>query len=126
MGKIISLISAGLFFITLSAFLTVNDVYAFCVYNETDTLIGAEQIHLFQGMSKDKIPPGDKACCHWSNKDCNPDGKKDSKVTLRVGWKTAAGPFICEKEIKAGGHLTVSGKEKHGEWNLKCDASYEE
>ena len=123
MGKKGNLIFAALVFAVLTVFL-VESVGAFCVYNKTDTEIGAQELYLFRGMNKDHIPPGGSECCHWSNKDCNPDGKRDSTVTLRIGYQTSAGPFICEVEIKAGGWLNVSGKKDDGIRNFKCEAHY--
>ena len=87
---------------------------AFCVYNRTDTKIWVEQtgggkpFKLFSA----KLDPGTHGCCHWENKDCNNEGKRDSIVEFGVTWSAGlfGNPSICHGfPIKAGGYVLVKG-----------------
>jgi len=112
-----------LVFAALTAFLAAGSAEAFCVYNKTDITIHVAQTR--GGAFKKNIPPGGKECCDWQNKDCNPEGKKDSIVRFYVGSEPGyllGWIIVCNDfPIKAGGWLTIEGKDD----NYKCEAHFE-
>jgi len=75
------------------------------------------QLPFFKAFRK-KIPSGGNGCCNWQNKDCNPQGKRDSTVLFDVHYlKDNIRFVICEEfAIQAGGDLTVEGSKG----NYKC------
>ncbi len=96
---------------------------AFCIYNNTDKKIYVKEISgggYFSSFGSE-MEPGKKDCCNWRNKSCNKKGKRDSNVKFSVDYyKNVKGSlphylYICEKTIKAGGTLSITGK--HGHYN---------
>jgi hypothetical protein len=116
----------GLVLAAATVFLAAEGAEAFCVYNKTDKKIIVNQI---EGQKNNRvrfyneINSGDNKCCHWSNKDCNRKGKKDStlKFTVTVIKDSWHAPHVCQNfAIKAGGWLTVRGTDGH----YNCEAHY--
>ena len=86
MSKKVNLVLAGLVFAVLMVFLAAEGAEAFCIYNRTDTKI---KVHQYGGGRKyssfsAELNPGEKACCNWTNKDCNKKGKRDSTLYFNV------------------------------------------
>ncbi|OAD78365.1 hypothetical protein PHYBLDRAFT_69688 [Phycomyces blakesleeanus NRRL 1555(-)] len=67
--------------------------YCFCIYNfYTDgTLVDVKQeseVWAFaEPFSVEGLQPGDSACCHYTNKDCNLHGEQTAMVTFGVGYQ---------------------------------------
>ncbi|PKN33254.1 MAG: hypothetical protein CVU61_14140 [Deltaproteobacteria bacterium HGW-Deltaproteobacteria-19] len=105
--------------------LTAEGADAFCVYNNTDKEFNAAECHggkTAKGFEKN-LKPGDHACCNWENKDCNEKGKKDSIVAFNVMFTQVDMDNAClDFPVKAGGWLSVSGK--NGRY--KCEAYFDE
>ena len=122
---------AVLVFAVFAVFLAVEGAEAFCVYNNTDTVIYATQTS--GGNFSKSISPGEKECCNWKEISCNgvgsppKRGKRDSTVRFDVDYYTPYSPHYtkenCCKDfpIKAGGWLTVEGSGG----NYKCVAHFE-
>jgi hypothetical protein len=115
----------GLALVVLTAFLAAEGAEAFCIYNKTAGKIKVTQAegHKAGRGFKKEINAGDSACCHWSNKDCNKKGKKDSALLFNVekaGYTYTDKDEICVAAIKAGGWLTVKGTDG----NYICEAHY--
>lgn len=113
MGKKVNLIFAGLVFIALTAFLMVDGAEAFCIYNRTnDIVIKVKQTgggYYIEGERfKEKINPGEHACCNWKNRECNMEGKRDSTVAFVI--TDINDVTICGISIPAGGWVEVKGK----------------
>jgi len=115
----------ALVFAALTAFLAAGSAEAFCVYNKTDITIHVVQTK--GGAFKKNIPPGGKECCDWQNKDCNPEGKKDSTVRFSVSRHDAVveetvaegeGGFCYSRATTADGRLEVVGSKG----NYRCEA----
>ena len=68
-----------------SLLLETESAEAYCVYNrsESDT-IAALQLPITTSSFKEVIPPGDKKCCHFSEKSCTSmnDGERDGKTVF--------------------------------------------
>ena len=64
-------------------FFSVN-ANAFCVYNKSDKPANFRQQEMWKGMST-MIKPGDKACCNWKEKDCNPSKKQNATLKAKLG-----------------------------------------
>jgi hypothetical protein len=81
---------------------------AFCVHNDTKREILASQTtnEFSTGFSK-TIKTGQKACCNWQNKDCNPKGKIDTELLMYVRGEHigAGGAWGCGKDM--GSNETV-------------------
>ncbi len=108
----------------LSVFLTgAVDLSAFCIYNNTDVSIYADQINggNFFTELEAVINPGKKECCNWKNKGCNKKHKRNSKIKIEVSLikSNVAYKQICRKTIKAGGALVVTGKNDHYSCKVK-------
>jgi len=111
MKKKVNLVLAGLVLAGLAVFLTVEGAEAFCVYNNTDTLISVYQTgghKTGRGFHK-RIARGENECCNWSAKDCNKEGEKDSIVKFTVSDVNQDLPICYNVAIQAGGWLTVEG-----------------
>ena len=114
MKKKVSSIFAGLVLAALAVFLAAEGAEAFCFYNRTDTKI---KVHQYGGGRKyssfsAELNPGEKACCNWTNKDCNKKGKRDSTLYFNVQKeeKMHTNENICLVTIHAGGYVLVTGK----------------
>lgn len=57
---------------------------AFCVYNKSDKPARFQQVEMWKGMTT-LIKPGDKACCNWKEKDCNPSKKQNATLKAILG-----------------------------------------
>lgn len=79
------------------ALLIPGSASAFCIYNASGIQISAR---VLQGDFKKEISKGGNACCHWSNRDCNPDGKVDSHLTVQIETDL----FNCVLPMQAGGY----------------------
>ena len=102
--------------VLLIALFTIQSAHAFCVYNKTDIGIKVYQVKGGRKFKKfrAKLGPGQKACCHWSNRDCNKSGKRDADVSFQVFKDKIPREDICfEVYVKAGGWLVVKGKNGH-------------
>ena len=116
----------GLVFVVFAVFLMVEGAEAFCVYNNTDIVVEAEQT---EGGNFHKRIGSNNECCNWKEKSCNKGGKRDSIVKFDVYYKISDHRIVPEKvfickdfPIKAGGWLTVTGKKSDG---YKCEAHFE-
>lgn len=112
MGKKVNLIFAGLVFAVFAAFLWVEEADAFCVYNKSNKTFNVDQISGgkvagFGGFMA-RLRPGESACCHWSNPDCNKGPHKDDPVGLDVWFGFAEAPNpVCKVEIPACGWIEI-------------------
>jgi hypothetical protein len=125
MGKKAKAVLAVLVLAALAVFLAAEGAEAFCVYNKTDYPIQVHQVSghkTGKGFTKLSLQSGDSACCHWSNKDCNKKGKKDSIVKFDARYYDGVREHgQCDDfPIKAGGWLTVRGTYPH----YTCEAHY--
>ncbi|KAI9300567.1 hypothetical protein BJ944DRAFT_234714 [Cunninghamella echinulata] len=56
------------------------------------------------------IKPGESACCHFENRDCNGGGTKDDLLVFSMYSEVDAGRAgIREVGMLAGGYLIVTG-----------------
>ncbi len=116
----------SLFAVVCSFALGIVDSHAFCIYNNTDSVIIVDEVDggSFLGSFNESIQPGDHKCCNWNTHSCNTEGGKDSILKFHVygGGGSKLYPYygtICNNfPIKAGGWITV---EKDGD-NYKCVA----
>jgi len=115
MSKKFNSIFMVLVFVALTIFVAVEVAEAFCVYNKTDTQIYVSQESghkAGRGIEFFMDPGGKEECCHWTNADCNKEGKRDSIVRFIVyKGSGASDKVICNNfPIKAGGWLEVIQK----------------
>ena len=88
MGKKANLIFMAVVLVVFAVFLAAEGAEAFCIYNYTDIRmvvgqVGGGTTNVFKQFSA--IPKqGEKACCNWTNKDCNKKGKRDSTLYFNV------------------------------------------
>jgi len=113
MSKKANLIFMAVVLVVFAVFLAAEGAEAFCIYNYTDIRIGVGQVgggttNVFKQFSA--IPKqGEKACCNWTNKDCNKKGKRDSEVAFDVYMLDERS--LCHNvTIPAGGYVLVKGK----------------
>ena len=75
--------------ILIAAMITLfvpKTAHAFCVYNDAPFSIDVIQWaggKDFKSFSR-TIRPGRKACCHWSNRDCNRSGRRTETVAFKI------------------------------------------
>ncbi len=100
----------------LSTFIFIINLYGFCVYNNTDTKIRVVEVEGGKSWKSftQTLNPGEKKCCNWKNRDCNVEGKRDSKIDFHVqgaiGGSKSPDWDMCFISIKAGGDLIVEGR----------------
>ncbi len=112
----ISILIVALFLV-----LGIANSYAFCIHNNTDTIIIVKQTSGGKGWPftfNKNIDSGKQECCNWQNGDCNTSGKRDSLVGFDVSYGAYFNIVgICAGfKIKAGGDLIVKGKKG----NYRC------
>ncbi len=106
--------------ILFTVFGLVNS-YAFCIYNQTDLPIDAKQVSGGRGIHSfyQVITKNSRECCNWKNKDCNVEGKRNSRVGFRISYEIHYGQenieskTICNITIAAGGAVVVKGSNGH-------------
>lgn len=92
---------SGVFLVVALLFVFAGEGWAFCVHNKSDRPmrvaenIGAKAFKEF----KADLSPGQDACCHWSNKDCNKDGGKGDTVGFSVYYNFNEPTTVC-KDVK--------------------------
>ncbi len=91
-----------------------GQTYAFCVHNNSDGKINANQTSMnssswgFKRFSA-TLGPGDSACCNWQNTDCNKSGDPTAGVSFNI-YPYGEGQMVCGNfEIPANGDLSVCG-----------------
>ncbi len=105
--------------------LTIQDVKAFCIYNENPYSIRVQQTYGHQiGRGYSAIlDPLTHGCVNWSEKSVNKEGKRTSTVRFTIdliipGWRVQHVRVCTRFAIKAGGWLVVTGGE------ATCEAHY--
>lgn len=81
---------------------TAPSADAFCVHNETKReILAAQTTNEFSTGFSARIKGGEKACCNWQNKDCNPKGKRDSELLMYIRGDHigAGGAWGCGKDM---------------------------
>jgi hypothetical protein len=90
---------------------------AFCVHNKSDINVNVDQSaggSFWKGFSA-VLAPGEDACCHWSNTDCNKSGEKFSvvKFNASIGF-SKSGQYICsDVAIPACSDMGITGTALH-------------
>ena len=116
MSKKANLIFMAGVLVVFAVFLAAESADAFCVYNWTDDRIRVQQSNekgwTWLSAFGAELNPGEKACCNWTNKDCNKKGKRDSTLYFNVQKeeKMHTNENICLVTIHAGGYVLVTGK----------------
>lgn len=103
---------AGLILAGFAVFLTVEGAEAFCVHNDSDRDMRAQQVSngsVWRAFNA-KIDPGDQACCPWTEKDCNKSGGKTDPVGLNVFKSPSLDQVCMDYTIPANGDLYINGK----------------
>ncbi len=113
MSKKANLIFMAGVLVVFAVFLAAESADAFCVYNWTDDRIRVQQSNekgwTWLSAFGAELNPGEKACCNWTNKDCNKKGKRDSEVAFDVYMLDERS--LCHNvTIPAGGYVLVKGK----------------
>lgn len=111
---------------------------AFCVYNKTNDAdaqfyqqVPIRQIKALGKSFQTDLNAGKNGCCNWRNKDCNPDGQRDSAVEFQVHVSKGKYPYM---ECFTGSYDGIKGNQQTlpkieaGGWlelinNPKFDAS---
>ena len=113
----------GLLTVVVLLFAFTGQADAFCVYNRSDKTMTFDQTSGGKVFSdfRATVDPGQKSCCHWSEKDCNKSGGKTDMVGFNVYYRQAPDPlpptYVCEGvTIPACSALEVTGS--YG--NYKC------
>ncbi|WP_426751553.1 discoidin domain-containing protein [Myxococcus sp. Y35] len=78
---------------------------AFCLYNSINA---SADVKVLGGDFSSNVSAGANACCHWSNKDCNPAGTQGAM--LRAQFEV--GTFNCVVPLQAGGYASVEQEDR--------------
>ncbi|GAA5816661.1 hypothetical protein MFLAVUS_010191 [Mucor flavus] len=81
--------------------------------NSIGTMDVYDPVHdMFSYSFKKIIPAGGKECCHFSNTDCNPSGRRDMLIYFH-GWLSFKGLYreghLKSFKCDAGGALNIYG-----------------
>ncbi|KAI9006641.1 hypothetical protein CLU79DRAFT_892207 [Phycomyces nitens] len=94
---------------------------SFCIYNlYTDgTTVNVKQESetwpLTDVFSVENLQPGDRACCHYSNKDCNLHGDREAFVTFGIKVVPKEGnERLYRVDTSAGGTIEFTGDMNNG------------
>ncbi len=95
----------------------IANLHAFCVHNNTNITIVAEEIQGGFGLARFKktIKPHQTKCCNWKNRGCNLEGKKSSPVEFNI-YRHDNGKHICYPETSADGDIYIN----KDDGNFKC------
>lgn len=113
-------------FVCLSVLLgSLSCAQAFCVKNETNWVLTADQKtnhKMFQGFHE-SLGPGDNKCCSWQNDTCNKEGKETSSTLIEVSYSMPGGLsnvtiVVCDHVIHANETLAITGKDG----NFSCES----
>ncbi len=87
-------------------FLLPGAASAFCIYNQTG---GSANARVSQGNFSANIGGGGgNACCHWSDKSCNPSGSQDAMLSAQIEM----GSFNCVVSLQAGGYAQIEQEDR--------------
>ncbi len=78
---------------------------AFCLYNSVNA---TANVKVLGGDFHSNVSAGNNACCHWSNRGCNPAGTQGAM--LRAQFEV--GTFNCVLPLQAGGYATVEMEDR--------------
>ncbi|PKN05623.1 MAG: hypothetical protein CVU74_00755 [Deltaproteobacteria bacterium HGW-Deltaproteobacteria-9] len=111
------------FLCLIALFGSQSGAHAFCVQNETDIIINAQQTtnyKMLRGFTEE-VTPGNKSCCSWKNDTCNKAGKEDSPTSFDISYlpyPSVRDVTICGTyTIPANGTIAVTGTKG----NYRCE-----
>lgn len=64
-----------------TVFLTTTDVWAYCIYNDSDTRVSLRGPGNNLGVW---IAPGENVCCNYADTSCNASGQRDAMVKVEL------------------------------------------
>ncbi|OBZ87183.1 hypothetical protein A0J61_04758 [Choanephora cucurbitarum] len=93
-------------------------LHAFCIYNDSEnvTLFLRQNVKnrgaiFSKTFQVDGLKPSEKACCAYTNYDCNKSGKPEEYVSIYTGAKWDGGHVSdFQIGIPAGGWAVFTGK----------------
>lgn len=77
----------------LAAFaLSAGEAYGFCVYNQSSSKVLVKQQYMGNsvesGLFAATLAPGEKSCCHWTDKTCNFSAERRRPLPFKVDYTT--------------------------------------